>query len=119
MSLRYDWPPKRGTSVGLAIGTPASRESELLRLRRLEIEISKSKSPIDRPNDTRKGRTAGICRRLQKYNTLNEKERSAKRLVKGTVRQWRAGEYERSEGEVDILHFGPIAVYEHDINGLC
>ena len=32
MSLRYDWPPKRGTSVGLAIGTPASRESELLRL---------------------------------------------------------------------------------------
>ena len=36
MSLRYDWPPKRGTSVGLAIGihsTPASRESELLRLK--------------------------------------------------------------------------------------
>ena len=34
ISLRYDWPPKRGTSVGLAIGTPASRESELLRLQR-------------------------------------------------------------------------------------
>ena len=25
MSLRYDWPPKRGTSVGLAIGYPAKR----------------------------------------------------------------------------------------------
>ena len=36
MSLRYDWPPKRGTSVGLAIGTPASRESELLRLNSMQ-----------------------------------------------------------------------------------
>ncbi len=25
MSLRYDWPPKRGTSVGLAIDTPAKK----------------------------------------------------------------------------------------------
>ena len=25
MSLRYDWPPKRGTSVGLAIGYPPKR----------------------------------------------------------------------------------------------
>lgn len=28
---------------------------------------------------TRKERTAGICRRLEKYNTLSEKERSAKK----------------------------------------
>ena len=40
MSLRYDWPPKRGTSVGLAIGTPASRESELLRLPELVVHPS-------------------------------------------------------------------------------
>lgn len=93
--------------------------SHHLVLRRLEIEISKSESPINRLNDTRKERTAGNCRRLEKYNNLNEKERSAKRLLKGTVGQWRVGEYERSEGEVDILHFGPIAVCEHDINGLC
>ena len=47
MSLRYNWPPKRGTSVGLAIDTPASRESELLRLTRRSFSMNPA-APISK-----------------------------------------------------------------------
>ena len=60
-------------------------------IRRLEMEVSKPESPINRPDDKCKEELQGIVvgcekvlkllnRVLKKYNTLSEKERSAKKL---------------------------------------